>query len=337
MPENLKPGMVAAIDVESVHGSVIVRANTVITTSLIKRIMVSGAMMVYVFSNPSEASKKVIMSRDAEHRREQLETELMSVIRDGIIRKEELIGMVNDAIGIAENMGSLYQYLQLLQDKNEYTYSHCISVSMLTTEFSKWMNLNKSEIEDMIVASSLHDIGKLTIDSDILEKPGKLTDDEYGAMKQHVEHGCELLELGKVSDTIKLAVAEHHERMDGMGYPNGKKWDNISEFGSMLAIVDVYDALISKRSYRDAMCPFVAMEIMHRDKFHHFRYSMLEKFIENIVYIYMGAHVELSDNRQGEIVYINHLDMLRPYVRVEGGTILNLQKIPNIKIAKVIY
>jgi putative nucleotidyltransferase with HDIG domain len=335
-PEQLKPGMIVAIDVMSIHGSVVVHAHTPIDTTLIKRIMISGSDIVYIFSALNETNKAAVIEKDITDKTNQLRDEIFNIKEDGELRQEALYGIITNAVGLAENMGGINKYLKMMREKNEYTFTHSMSVGMMSNLFAKWLKLTEGEAHDLTVASSMHDIGKLSIDTELLEKPGKLTADEFAAMKKHVEHGIELLKISKAPDKVILAVSEHHERSDGSGYPYGRGYGYISELGSMLAIADVYDALVSKRTYRDAMCPFQAMEIMYRDKFSHFKFDMLDTFIANIVYTYMGAHIELNDGRSGEVIFINPAQMLRPYIRIEGGEIINLEKEPEIKIRRVI-
>jgi len=328
--------MTVALDVKGIYGDMVLRANTIITTSHIKRILISGSGSVYIYSQPNEASKRVIIERDVENKQEMLRDEMFNISESREFNQTTLYEMITDAVGLAENMGGISKYLQIMKEKNEYTFTHSMSVGMMSNLYGKWMKLTGAEMNDLTVASSMHDVGKLSIDIELLDKPGKLTFDEFAAMKKHVDHGCELLEISKAPERIIRAVSEHHEKSDGSGYPHGKKRGDISVLGAMLAITDVYDALVSKRAYRDAMCPFKAMELMYKDRFGHFKFDFLDTFVENIVYAFMGAVVELSDGRVGEIVFVNPNDWLRPYIRIEGGEIFNMQSDPNVKIDKVI-
>lgn len=144
-----------------------------------------------------------------------------------------------------------------------YTYTHSVNVSVLGLLFSRYLNMKCEDMNALGVGLLLHDIGKTQVSSQIINKKGKLTDEEFREMKTHVASGTEILfHVGGIEDVAFFPVMQHHERMNGMGYPNGLQGNAIHEYGKIAAIMDVYDALTTRRSYSDARNPFAALKIM---------------------------------------------------------------------------
>lgn len=146
----------------------------------------------------------------------------------------------------------IVSFAEITENKSGQTGQHIRRVSEYTRIIAQEMGMTAEQAENLQLASTMHDIGKLLVPSEILEKPGKLTDEEYAAMKKHTTYGGELLENveGEVMGTARTVALEHHERPDGKGYPAGKT--DISLEGRIVAVADVYDALTSKRSYKEA-------------------------------------------------------------------------------------
>lgn len=140
--------------------------------------------------------------------------------------------------------------LAMIGLNDPYTASHIEEVAELVKSIAAKMNMSDAEIERLALAGFLHDIGKQAIPSSILSKPSALSDEEFALVKTHVAIGVQLLEYANVSPDIIRIVSEHHERLDGSGYPHGLRGDQISLSGQILGIADVISALTSKRTYR---------------------------------------------------------------------------------------
>ena len=175
------------------------------------------------------------------------------------------------------------------------------------------MNLSHDDIETLMIAGMLHDIGKLRIPPEIIQKPSKLTDNEYAIIKKHPEYGYEILSTKNLNSKIKLAARQHPERYAGKGYPNGLKGNEIDLFSGIVAIADVYDAMTADRVYRKGICPFPVLEHMELQK-ELYEPGALYKFIERTVEAYINTEVKLSNGDVGRVVLLNKNFLSRPIV-----------------------
>jgi len=203
-----------------------------------------------------------------------------------------------------------------IKTKDEYTFMHCVSVAGLMTTFAVEMGLDEELVHQVAIGGMVHDIGKTLVPDAVLNKPGKLENEEFVVMKRHVDHSGELLKehLGLSQAAVDVAMM-HHERMDGTGYPLGLKGDQISLIGQMSAIVDVYDALTSVRVYKDAWQPSVTLKKLLEWSPHHFNGELVQRFIKCLGIYPLGSLVELASGRVG-IVTEQGEEMLRPQLRI---------------------
>jgi HD-GYP domain-containing protein (c-di-GMP phosphodiesterase class II) len=195
--------------------------------------------------------------------------------------------------------------------------------------------MSKEETRILTQAGLLHDIGKLLIPKHIISKPSKLTEDEFEEIKMHSIKGYQALKDLNLDVRVKYVALMHHEKCDGSGYPNGFKANQIEGFSKIVAIADVYDAMTSNRTYRQAICPFDVVENFERDGFLKYDPGYLMIFLERIVQSYLHNVVRLSDGREGEVVMINKLSLSRPVVRC-GNTFIDLSKEPKLSIESVL-
>jgi len=153
-----------------------------------------------------------------------------------------------------------------LAEKDEYTERHTRRVALLTVQVGEELGLPATRLRTLAIGALVHDIGKLSVPDEILKKPGPLTDDEYAVVQEHAEHGHRLLhELGGFSDAVRNLVRDHHERLDGRGYPRGVGADGLDLDTRILTVCDVYDALRSRRVYREAWSHRAAMDLLRQE------------------------------------------------------------------------
>lgn len=222
-----------------------------------------------------------------------------------------------------------------IKTKDEYTFMHCVSVAGLMTTFAMEMGLDEETIHQVAIGGMVHDIGKTLVPDAVLNKPGKLDDDEFVVMKRHVDFSGELLRehLGLSQVAIDVAMM-HHERMDGSGYPLGLKDDGISLIGQMSAIVDVYDALTSVRVYKEAWQPSVALKKLLEWSPHHYNRELVQRFIKCLGIYPVGSLVELASGRVG-VVTEQGADMLRPQLRIIYNARRNAyERVVDVDLAK---
>ncbi len=207
--------------------------------------------------------------------------------------------------------------LARLKDHDAYTFQHSVSVCALMTAFARTLALPREIIREIAIGALLHDVGKAKVPDGILNKPAKLTDAEFTKMKSHVVQSKIILQnTPGVSDIALDVAAQHHERHDGTGYPNKLKGDEISLYGQMGAIVDVYDAITSNRVYHKGMPPTEALrKLLEWSKFH-FKPELVQAFIRSVGIYPTGSLVRLESGRLA-VVQAQHPDkLLQPQVKV---------------------
>lgn len=187
--------------------------------------------------------------------------------------------------GLVDMIFSDYQtsrYLIHITSHDYYTYTHSVAVGLLAASLAKEY-FNKADAHDMYELGAgffLHDLGKIKIDLQIINKPGRLTNEELRSIRHHPFFGFKILQEAKqLSEECKLIVMQHHERFDGTGYPLGMKGNEIHDYGQICAIADVYDALTSVRPYKQKLAPFEALMLMKKEMFGHFNTELFKHFV----------------------------------------------------------
>ncbi len=215
--------------------------------------------------------------------------------------------------------------LNQLKDKDEYTALHSLRVCVLALAFGRHLDLSDEELNLLGLGALLHDIGKMKVPNEIINKPGKLTDEEFALMKSHVPRGVEILEQTHGIPSVAIDVARyHHERFAGGGYAVGFKGEEIGLFGSVGGIVDCYDAITSDRSYHAGLSAHDALNKMYSWRGRDFQPILVEQFIQCMGIYPIGSVVELSNGSIGVVVSINRARRLRPKVAL----VLNPDKKP---------
>ncbi len=244
--------------------------------------------------------------------------DLMQDVRLGRQIQSERVEPVVEKItqSILRNSGALLSLCRI-KNKDDYTFQHSVSVCGLQTAFARALGLSPSDIHEAGIGGLLHDIGKTKVSDEILNKPGRLTDDEFRQIKCHVVESRRILEATPGISAIAVQVAaQHHERHDGSGYPLGLKAGEISQMGQMAAIVDVYDAITSDRCYHKGMEPTEAMrKIFEWSKFH-FNPDLVHAFTRCIGIYPTGSLVRLESGRLAVVIGQCEGNLLKPLVRV---------------------
>jgi len=204
--------------------------------------------------------------------------------------------------------------LSRLKDKDAYLFEHAINCCILMTTFATYLEYDEGLIHEVAVGSFMHDIGKVLIPKSILNKPGKLTDEEFEQMEKHAAYSQSILEkIPGISAVSVDIAANHHEQMDSYGYPNQLKGDELTTWGCMMSIVDTYDAMTSDKCYRDACTPMEAFKAMLNDPTHYDQ-QLVQQFIKCLGIFPLGAMVKLKSGRLGMVYKVNSNSPMKPVV-----------------------
>jgi len=228
---------------------------------------------------------------------------------------------------VMRNPGALLS-LTRIKAADTYTFQHSVSICALLVSFTHSLGMDPATVEEAGLGGLLHDIGKMKIPNEILNKPGKLTNEEFGIMKSHAALSRDLLMgVPGISEMVIQIAGEHHEKMDGGGYPRGIAGDAISQIGRMTAVVDVYDALTSNRVYHKGMEPTEVLKKLLEWSGTHLDGNLVQQFIRALGIYPVGSLVRLSGGRLAVVVEQGE-DLLRPVVRVVFDTARKLRLQP---------
>lgn len=207
-----------------------------------------------------------------------------------------------------------------IKSLDNYTYQHSVNVAILSMILGMQLKLSRYELYTLCVGAMLHDIGKIFIPPEIVQKNGRLTEAEYSEMKQHTLRGYDYLKGSlDVSPISRIIALQHHERPNGQGYPERRKSDDINKLSKIVAITDVYDALTSDRAYRNAMSPNEALEYIMASGGSQFDYEMVRVFSQTIVPYPEGSLIKLSTGEIALVEDVNPKYVLRPKVKIVKG------------------
>ena len=233
------------------------------------------------------------------------------------------------------NPGALLSLVQIKR-ADEYTYMHSVAVSALMAQLAKTLGMDEAEQHQAATAGLLHDIGKVGVPNEILNKPGRLTEDEFKAVRNHPRNGHELLARGGEFDEVALDVClHHHERIDGRGYPDRLNGDQITRFAKMGAICDIYDAISSNRPYKSAWTPFESLRQMASWGKGHLDPDIFRAFVQSIGVYPVGSIVKLKSNRLAIVTEQNINQLRNPVLKAFYSTQLHERIEPRfIKLGK---
>ena len=367
----LRPGMIAASEIVTRRGQVIAKTGTKLTAPLIARLSFYKIERVDVeeeelpepyiepMAEPEPApvqQKSTInetisytnrLKAEPEYQEFQVNYSIaLNELEDTFIDIIEFNGLNFDQARILEKFSPLYHHktsldiltlLQTMGGSEDTVYAHSINVSLVSRAIGKWLKMGKQELDDLTMAGLLHDIGKAQVPPEILNKAGKLTDEEFALIKKHALDGRKMLKEVKGIDPRYLnAASQHHERSDGTGYPRNLTDDEIDDFAAIIAIADVYDAMTASRSYRSAMCPFQVIAAFERDGLSKYRTKFILTFLEHIANAHQNSLVVLSNGSRGRVVYINQSTLSRPIVELSDGSMLDLSRQSELSITSIL-
>lgn len=240
---------------------------------------------------------------------------------------DEMNDLAKYTVGNLLKENFVLQSLKNLQSTDDYTYRHSINVGVLSGILATWLKYDEESLFKIVLSGLLHDIGKSQIPLDILNKPGKLLTEELLIMRKHPEYGYELLKNVPELDTgVKLAVLQHHERIDGKGYPNKLKDREIHMFSKIVAVADTYDAVTSNRVYQKARSPFSLLDIFQEDMFTCLDPKICLLMMAQIKNSLLGRHVILADDKKAKIVFIGSQTNDCVILKTEDGNLIDVAR-----------
>ncbi|MDR2140612.1 MAG: HD-GYP domain-containing protein [Deltaproteobacteria bacterium] len=201
---------------------------------------------------------------------------------------------------------------------DDYTYTHSLNVSVLSISSGKALGLSDPELKILGMGTMFHDLGKCRVPAFILNKPDKLTDEEFVIMKNHAAMSAEIIieQKLRVDDQVIKVAKHHHERMDGSGYPDHLKGSDIPYLATICGLSDVYDALTSDRCYHKGMLPHDALKFIYGLRGTHFQPEWVDRFVQSVGIYPPGSVVELNSGHIAVVMEVNHKDLLSPLIKL---------------------
>jgi putative nucleotidyltransferase with HDIG domain len=207
--------------------------------------------------------------------------------------------------------------LLTLTNKDDYTYQHCVQVGMISYYLALWTGLTEEQALLTGKAGFLHDIGKSKIDEIILNKPGRLTDEEFQLMKNHTTFGYEIINNSlSTNKEISLVALQHHERLNGTGYPNKLTREQVHPMSKIISVADVYSAMISSRVYQKKRDLLFVLRELYKLSFSELDPRIVQSFIRKMIPNFIGKNLVMTSGEVGQIIMTNPTDVFRPLVKI---------------------
>ncbi|WP_123041351.1 HD-GYP domain-containing protein [Cohnella candidum] len=242
-------------------------------------------------------------------------------LEEGKVHEEDLKESFQPLVENFKTERDVVSLLLMLNSQDDYTYQHSVQVGMLSYYIARWMGWDEQESVRVGKAGFLHDIGKCRIPDAILNKPGKLNDEEYKEIQNHSRYGYEILESSFDDHVLSLAALQHHERMNGTGYPNRIPGEQIHPVSRIVAVADTYSAMISSRVYQKKRDLLVVLKELHRVSFSELDPEITYTFIRHMIPNFIGKKVELTGGLTGTIIMNHPTDFFHPLIQSDSGFI----------------
>ncbi len=261
----------------------------------------------------------------------------ISAISNGTaVSKAELIQPVEHVISTLRRKSDIVSFIGSIKEKDSEMFSHSNNVSLLCNLFGQWLGLNEEDLNNLTTAGMLHDIGKTLLPSNMINKSSTLSMADNYEYYNHPLLGYKIVQNQDLSESIKLAVLMHHERMDGTGFPSGLKDTSISDMAKIIYICNTYENLTANRGRKFGNSPFDVLHLFETSGYAEMDPKYLLIFIRNIAFAFVGNWVQLSNNEQARVFFINHNTLSRPIVHTSSGNVIDLSTDKSITITKLL-
>ncbi|MBQ3451305.1 MAG: HD domain-containing protein [Selenomonadaceae bacterium] len=343
----LRAGMTVGRAVKDLDGKILIKAGAKLTSELLDGLRGKNIFSVYIDVTPedykpTEASQEHLLDLDYIRCYRKCFTLTQNLYygfaNTGKLDKNQLVELIR-----AENISELCDdgakavtQIHNMKRDGDYIIHHALNVGILAGIMAHWLDYRATQVGELVIAGLLSEIGKMKISKGILNKTEKLDADELAEVRKHVVFGYALLTESPLRSlkNVLLGVLHHHERCDGSGYPSKLKGDKISDFGKIIAILDIYDAMATNRSYAKRNSPFDIIKVLYGDALGgkldtRFVITFTKKLLQAI----NGSWVGLSDGQRGKIVYLDDSRVTAlPIVQTTKGEFVDLNRRSDIKV-----
>ncbi len=350
---DIRAGMIMAADAVGANGSVVVPKSTVLSQRYVARLNTAGikAISVYIpdyIATPEELKESAPQENRLKDTKEYQEfrRELLAVAGDlsevferlminprSDIQSDALVDSIRELSGKYGETLHVLELLQASRDFDDSIYIHTVGVCLISIIIGIKAQFNEEQLNMLILCSIFHDIGKITIPEELLNKQGRLTEDELEEIRSHTSLGYSLLSQTRLPEEVSSCALYHHERFDGSGYPEQLKGQDIPFYARYVAIADVYYAMTSKRPYREDICTFDVVSAFEKDGYSKYDVAGLIPFLNCLAQSFIGSHVILNDGTDGKIIMLNER-LTRPIIKI-ASEFVDLMKHPELEIIKV--
>lgn len=303
----------------SSDGKVLLRAGMELNDLYIKKLRQLGVFYIYV---EDERLDDVQVEDERLSELKQITMKTMGGLINSVnsVNKKqvkECLSVVENLIEYIIDLGDVNKSLNDIKTFDNYTYVHSLDTCIMTSFLGLSSGFNEASLKDLGIGGILHDIGKTKIPNKILNKEGKLTDEEFEEIKKHPVYGAEILKKNiSIGDSIVNMVAQHHERVDGKGYPYGLSGNGISKSAKIICVCDVYDAISNDRCYRSKFSPNDAYELILSGSGTSFDMDIVQKFKDTFAIYPLGCRVRISNGEEGYVIRQNKGFPDRPVIRM---------------------
>lgn len=323
----LKEGMVLGRTIWNEAGHPLLKKDVVINDRIIQRLQQLNTHYLYIDDEISEGIEveetvppamrnKVIKTiKDSFQSIDGLNPVNASYILDQ--QSKTIVSIVDELLSAVTGNNEILTILTDAYLFDEYLYQHSFQVTLYSIAIAKELGYSAEDLRLIGIGALLHDVGKLMVPKDILTKPGRLTNDEFEMMKMHARYGFDLLRnLHSISLLVAHCAFQHHERIDGSGYPRGLVDFEIHPFAKIIGVADVFDAVTTNRVYREKMLPSQGLAIVEAGSGTLYDARIVKALKRAVVHYPNGVILKLSDGRRGIVSRQNTLDAALPWIRI---------------------
>lgn len=347
--KQLQEGMIIDQTIRDQTGRALIERGSLLDDFLIEGLLRRGVMQIYIREGeddpeedqkiqiPQAVQNTIAKVRVADRSRVQLTESVKKRVSEGVQFLynsssdpqfwEATNSISNELMKAIDENDAIAVDISALKVSDEYTFKHSVDVSTMAMIIAKKHGLDDQSVREIGISGLLHDLGKCKIPNEVLNKPGRLTDEEFAIMKQHSVYGYHLLkEKNKFNDGILMGVLQHHEKLNGKGYPLSVASDKIHLYAKVIAMADIYDALVTERPYKKGFSPRDAVEMIMAMT-EELDIDIMKSFLGSVILYPVDSIVTLSNGEKAKVTSNNPDYILRPtVVGIRSGKIYNLSE-----------